>query len=77
MLVWLMEKDELGGLRPVNEPLRLVAEGTREQRNIHVDGKNFALGFPLEMAFALEDTPPGKAAISVGGLNIWQRLWTR
>ncbi|NND98556.1 MAG: hypothetical protein HKN47_14645 [Pirellulaceae bacterium] len=61
LMVWLLTKDASGNLRPASEPLRLVALGTREQRNIHVDGNEFTLGFPSANAFALEDLPPGKS----------------
>lgn len=59
MLVWMMKKtgDQLSVL---DEPLRIVAAGTVEQRKVHVDGKAFVLGIPTKKAFALEGLPPGK-----------------
>jgi len=48
-----------GDSPPREEPLRLIAGGTREQRAIHVDGSRFRLGFPTKHAFAVEDLPPG------------------
>ncbi len=59
-LVWLLGKNAAGQLRPAIEPLRIVAAGTKEQRNVHVDGSAFTLGFPTERAFALEQLPPGQ-----------------
>lgn len=59
MMVWLLGKDANGKLRPANEPLRVVVAETKEQRNVHVDGGEFTLGFPSSRAFALEDLPPG------------------
>ncbi len=60
-VVWLLGKDEQDQLRPANEPLKLIATGTTEDRKIHVDGSEFFLGIPSERAFALEDLPPGQA----------------
>ena len=58
-VVWLLGKDSAGKLRPVNEPLRLLAANTVEDRKIHVDGSQFFLGVPSETAFGLDDLPPG------------------
>ena len=60
MLVWLLGNDASGNLRPANEPPRLVAHNTSEQRNIHVDGNEFTFSIPSDRAFALEDLPPGR-----------------
>ena len=60
MMAWLMTAGPGGSLKPANEPLRLVAFNTQEQRRIHVDGNEFTFGIPSERAFALEDLPPGK-----------------
>lgn len=59
MVVWLLVKVGGDQLKPANEPLRLVATGTAEDRKIHVDGAEFLLGIPSERAFAVEDLPPG------------------
>ncbi|MGB7345667.1 MAG: hypothetical protein WBD20_15740 [Pirellulaceae bacterium] len=60
-IVWLLGTDATGKLTPVNEPLRLFPNGTKETRRIHVDGKEFSMfGFPNERALAMEDLPPGK-----------------
>jgi len=56
---WLAEAADEGPIVPTNEPLRLIAGGTREDRAIHVDGSRFMLGFPTKQAFAVEDLPPG------------------
>ena len=66
--VWLLGKDDKDQLRPVNEPLKLVAPGTREDRVIHVDGNEFTLGIPSQRAFALESLPPGRAIDWTAGL---------
>lgn len=60
-LVWLLANDSKGVTRIVNEPLRVVATGTAEDRRIHVDGSQFLFGIPNERAFALESLPPGPA----------------
>jgi hypothetical protein len=52
-LAWLLAA---GG----DEPLRVIAAGTREDRPIHVDGSRFSFGFPTKQAFAVEDLPPGR-----------------
>ena len=57
---WLMTAAEDGSLRPVDEPLRLIDGGTREDRPIHVDGRRFTFGLPTKRAFAVEDLPPGR-----------------
>ncbi|MCA9133009.1 MAG: hypothetical protein KDA45_07630 [Planctomycetales bacterium] len=62
-LLWLLQRPAAGEpQRLVDEPLRWVAAGTREDRAIHVDGQEFSLlGIPREQAFALQDLPPGKS----------------
>jgi len=57
---WLMAITDDGGVVPVEEPLRLIDGGTREERPIHVDGARFAFGLPTKRAFAVEDLPPGQ-----------------
>jgi hypothetical protein len=57
---WLMTSNEEGGLEPVEEPLRIIDGGTREERPIHVDGQLFTFGLPTKRAFAVEDLPPGR-----------------
>lgn len=57
---WLMATTDDGSVVPVEEPLRLVDGGTREERPIHVDGQRFAFGLPTKRAFAVEDLPPGQ-----------------
>lgn len=58
-LVWLLEQAPKGGMNVVDEPMRVVATGTIEDREIHVDGAEFLLGIPSKRAFALESLPPG------------------
>jgi hypothetical protein len=61
ILMWLLENRERGQpLRLVEEPLRLVATPVYPDRLLHVDGREFYLGLPTRMAFAIEDLPPGK-----------------
>ncbi|MEM0925958.1 MAG: hypothetical protein AAGJ83_07965 [Planctomycetota bacterium] len=49
-----------GSLVLINHPVRCTRWGTRETRRIHVDGEEFSfLGVPSDLAFALEDLPPG------------------
>ena len=57
---WMVAPAADGGLVPVEEPLRIVEGGTREERLIHVDGSRFTFGFPTKQAFAVEDLPPGR-----------------
>lgn len=61
-LVWLIDHDKAG--HPVvdaNEPPRWAPAGLREDRAIHVDGKEFNfIGIPNDRAFAIEDLPPGR-----------------
>ncbi len=60
-LVWLLREDAAGGLLVVDEPLRWLPAGMKENRKIHVDEDKFLLGgIPTERAFALENLPPGK-----------------
>ncbi|MEM6470141.1 MAG: hypothetical protein AAF802_11350 [Planctomycetota bacterium] len=62
---WLMvppksEGREAGDRTLINCPIRRTKWGTRETRNIHIDGNEFNfIGVPSELAFALEDLPPG------------------
>lgn len=60
-LVWLLGMDSKSASRIVNEPPRVVAVGTVEDRRIHVDGSEFLFGIPNDRAFALESLPPGPA----------------
>lgn len=57
---WLVATDDAGSRKPLEDPLRIVAGGTREERPIHVDGGRFTFGFPTKQAFAVEDLPPGR-----------------
>jgi hypothetical protein len=57
---WLIDAATDDAPRPLDEPPRLVEEGTREERAIHVDGSRFTLGFPTKQAFAVESLPPGR-----------------
>ncbi|MFM7291144.1 MAG: hypothetical protein ACKO6B_07930 [Planctomycetia bacterium] len=57
---WMVAPAGEGGPVPVEEPLRIIAGGTREERPIHVDGSRFTFGFPTKQAFAVEDLPPGR-----------------
>jgi hypothetical protein len=57
---WLVSAAEDGSLEPVDEPLRIIEGGTREERPIHVDGQRFTFGLPTKRAFAVEDMPPGR-----------------
>ncbi len=57
---WLVATTDDGSLVPVEEPLRIIDGGTREERPIHVDGRRFTFGLPTKQAFAVEDLPPGQ-----------------
>ncbi len=57
---WMVAPAAEGGTVPVEEPLRIIEGGTREERPIHVDGSRFTFGFPTKQAFAVEDLPPGR-----------------
>lgn len=57
---WLLEPTGDGSRVAVEQPLRIIDEGTREERAIHVDGGLFTFGMPTKRAFALEDLPPGR-----------------
>lgn len=57
---WLIDAQADEPPRPLDDPPRLIEEGTREERAIHVDGSRFTLGFPTKQAFAVESLPPGK-----------------
>ncbi|TWU43960.1 hypothetical protein Q31b_14940 [Novipirellula aureliae] len=59
LATWLFDKKDGRNRLLVADPLRIVAENTREDRAIHVDGDQFFLGVPNENAFALEALPPG------------------
>jgi len=56
---WAIADDD-GVLKPLEEPLRIIAGGTAEERPIHVDGSRFTFGFPTKQAFAVEELPPGR-----------------
>jgi len=56
---WLLGENGDDMLTPLDDPLRLVVGGTREERLIHVDGRRFTFGFPTKQAFGVEDLPPG------------------
>ncbi len=59
-LVWLLQRDAQQRLTVVDEPIKLVRSGTKEDRRIHVDSSEFILGgIPTERSFALESLPPG------------------
>lgn len=61
MAVWLLDRDSTGRLAAVDPSFRVISEGTREDRRVHVAGSEFNfLGIPKEKAFALESMPPGK-----------------
>jgi len=57
---WLVAITDDGNSTPVDEPLRLIDGGTREDRSIHVDGRRFTFGLPTKRAFAVVDLPPGQ-----------------
>ena len=62
VLVWLLRR-AAGGLYVVErqQPARWFPAGLREDRAIHVDGRQFSLlGLPKPEAFAMEELPPGK-----------------
>ena len=47
-------------LKIIDRPIRAVKWGTIETRNVHVDAEQFNfLGVPGELAFGVEDLPPG------------------
>lgn len=60
---WLLvppSNDELS-MSIINQPIRVTPWGTKETRRVHVDGEAFNfLGIPGELAFGLEDLPPGE-----------------
>ncbi len=61
MLVWLLARGAGGRATVVDEPMRWLPPGAKEDRAIHVDKNEFSLlGIPGERAFAIEDLPPGK-----------------
>jgi hypothetical protein len=62
----------------IDQPIRVASWGTTETRRIHVDEDHFSLfGIPGELAFALEDLPPGEdltwtpPAARLGGLRVF------
>lgn len=57
--VWLMGRQSDGRFIVTADPPRWLREGTRDERNIHVDADAFFLGMPTREAFALSDLPPG------------------
>lgn len=69
MMVWLLTPTALKPSAPdakslqhgvISFPIRHVNWAEKETRRIHVDGSEFSfLGIPRELAFALEDLPPG------------------
>lgn len=59
LAIWLLSTDRDGRTEVANEPLRVVATGTNEDRKIHVDGRSFFFGIPTSRSFALEDLPHG------------------
>lgn len=59
-MVWLLKRSAGGELGVVDEPIRHLPAGFKEDRTIHIDGDEFTLGIPSERAFALEQLPPGK-----------------
>lgn len=59
--IWLLSRNAAGSLAVVEEPIRWIRPGTREDRVIHVDASRFLLGVPTRRAFALIDMPPGQA----------------
>ncbi len=62
LLIWLIEKPEKTKPASVaDEPMRLIAVPTYEDRLIHIDGNGFFLGIPSKKAFALEELPPGRS----------------
>ncbi|WP_182871353.1 hypothetical protein [Stieleria mannarensis] len=62
MVTWLLvpPSDEEHPMAIINQPMRVTKWNTEETRKIHVDAEAFNfLGVPGELAFALEDLPPG------------------
>ncbi|MCS7469135.1 hypothetical protein NZK35_20985 [Stieleria sp. ICT_E10.1] len=62
MVTWLLvpPTDEEHPMAIINQPMRVTKWSTNESRKIHVDANEFNfLGVPGELAFALEDLPPG------------------
>jgi hypothetical protein len=67
--VWLLSRNAAGGLMVVEEPIRWLVPGTREDRAIHVDSSEFLLGIPTKRSFALVDMPPGQPLAWSSGLR--------
>ena len=63
LLVWLLapsSSEKQQSMPVINNPIRVTNWGTVETRRIHVDEDQFGLfGVPSEIAFGLEDLPPG------------------
>ena len=61
-LVWLIDYDGAGNpFADSSEAARWAPAGLREDRAIHVDGREFNMfGMPGKKAFAMESMPPGK-----------------
>ncbi len=62
LVTWLLvpPSDEEHPMAIINQPMRVTKWNTNETRRIHVDADEFNfLGVPGELAFALEDLPPG------------------
>ena len=58
-----------GGLDVVDVPPRWIPPGTREDRAIHVDAGEFALGLPTKRAFALVDMLPSALSGTSSGCS--------
>jgi hypothetical protein len=67
--VWLLARNAAGSLVVVEESIRWIRPGTREDRAVHVDSSEFRLGFPTKRSFALVDMPPGQAVDWSPGLR--------
>ncbi|QEF97727.1 hypothetical protein Mal15_17700 [Stieleria maiorica] len=62
MVTWLLvpPTDEEHPMAIIDQPMRVTKWNSNETRRIHVDADEFnLLGVPGELAFALEDLPPG------------------
>ncbi len=59
----------------IDRPIRVCSWGTIETRRIHVDADQFSLfGIPGELAFALEDLPPGEDLAWTAATAKWAGL---
>jgi len=66
-LVWLLVPDEKGGYTGPVGPVQWLAQNMVEDCILRVDSGEFILGFPTEIAFAVERIPRGRIALEPSG----------